>query len=71
MFVLATEEPRLEIEHSTAHFPTDWEDVVIRTAGFGQGSSVHEETFTTKVRSHWAFDSAQRPGSTRGAQKPQ
>lgn len=61
----AMEEPWREIKHNAVHFPIDWEDVVIHTASFGQGSSVPEETFTTKVRSHQAFDSAQRPGSTR------
>lgn len=66
----ATEEPWREIKHNAAHFPIEWEDVVIWTAGFGQGNSVPEETFTTDVRSHWAFDSAQRPGSAGGAPKP-
>lgn len=71
MLGLAMEEPGREIKHNAVHFPVDWEDAVIRIAGFGQGSSVPEESFTTEVTSHRAFDSAQRPGSTRGAPKPQ
>lgn len=35
--------------------------------GFGQGRAALEKTFTKKVRSHWASDSAQRPVSTGGA----
>lgn len=71
MLGLAMEEPWREIKHNAVHFPMDCEDVVIQTAGFGQGRSVPEKTLTAKVRSHWAFGSAQRPGSTRGAPKPQ
>lgn len=50
MMGIAMEEPWRDIKHNAVHFPIDWEDVFIRTAGLGQGSSVPEETFTTKVR---------------------